>query len=246
MSNQNTPERVAGLIEQECDSIKALLLAKNRAYGNSALDPVRIFSKSDPIEQIRVRIDDKLSRLSRGSSAGEDVEQDLLGYLVLLRVARKLDVVAPVSPVTSDTVEIHDLHDLFEHSDSNGLDDVFDPGPGYRLLRKGEVIQEGDEIWDFSPAKWVPCLLLGNEVCAATVRRKLAATPGPGYRLLGSDETVQEGDEFLGLASNQWIRADSTLGRVSDVLGEYPNIVAYRRKLAACPCAGERKGAPVE
>lgn len=98
MSNPNTSEQVARLIEQECDSIKALLLAKNRAYGNSALDPVRIFSKSDPTEQIRVRIDDKLSRLSRGSSAGEDVEQDLLGYLVLLRVARKLEVVAPLDP----------------------------------------------------------------------------------------------------------------------------------------------------
>lgn len=39
-----------------------MLLAKNAAYGNSALEPVRIFSKADPTEQIRVRIDDKLSR----------------------------------------------------------------------------------------------------------------------------------------------------------------------------------------
>ena len=59
------------------------------AYGDSAFDPVRIFSQADPVEQIRVRIDDKLSRLGRGKAAGEDVEQDLLGYLVLLRIARK-------------------------------------------------------------------------------------------------------------------------------------------------------------
>lgn len=78
------------LIREECQGLQSLLLEKNRAYGNSATDPVRIFSKADPEEQIRVRLDDKLSRLVRGQAAGEDVEQDLLGYLVLLRVARKL------------------------------------------------------------------------------------------------------------------------------------------------------------
>lgn len=66
-----------------------MLIEKNRAYGNSALDPVRIFSKASNVEQILVRIDDKLSRLARGSAAGEDVEKDLLGYLVILRVARR-------------------------------------------------------------------------------------------------------------------------------------------------------------
>ena len=35
-----------------------------------------------------LRIDDKISRLMRGAAAGEDVERDLLGYLVLLRIAR--------------------------------------------------------------------------------------------------------------------------------------------------------------
>lgn len=67
--------------------VQELLLAKNTAYGNSALDPVRIFSTADPAEQIKVRIDDKLSRLSRGHAAGEDVVLDLIGYLVLLLIA---------------------------------------------------------------------------------------------------------------------------------------------------------------
>ena len=83
-------EGVRGLITEECDALRVLLLAKNAAYGNSALEPVRVFSKADPEEQIRVRLDDKLSRLARGSAAGEDVEQDLLGYLILLRVQRKM------------------------------------------------------------------------------------------------------------------------------------------------------------
>jgi hypothetical protein len=68
-------------------NVRELLVQKNAAYGDSALNPVRIFSKADPTEQIRVRIDDKLSRLVRGEAAGEDVLQDLLGYLLLLEVA---------------------------------------------------------------------------------------------------------------------------------------------------------------
>ncbi len=81
---------VPGLIAEECYALRDMLHEKNRAYGNSALDPVRIFSKADPEEQLRVRLDDKLSRLARGSAAGEDVELDLLGYLILIRVARRL------------------------------------------------------------------------------------------------------------------------------------------------------------
>jgi len=76
----------ATLISEECDAIKAMLLEKNAAYGNSALDPLRIFSKASPLESIRVRIDDKLSRLSRGSDVGEDTILDLIGYLILLRI----------------------------------------------------------------------------------------------------------------------------------------------------------------
>lgn len=80
----------APLIVAECDELKAMLLEKDRAYGSSALSPVRVFSKADRIEQLRVRLDDKLSRLMRGDAAGEDVVLDLLGYLVLLRVAQRL------------------------------------------------------------------------------------------------------------------------------------------------------------
>lgn len=70
-------------------SIGDMLIEKNRAYGNSALDPVRIFSKASTEEQLLTRIDDKLSRLARGHEfAGEDTVRDLIGYLVLLLIAR--------------------------------------------------------------------------------------------------------------------------------------------------------------
>ena len=77
-------------IISKCDAVKSLLLEKNAAYGDSALEPVRIFSKATPVEQILVRLDDKLSRISRGGGIvgdDEDVIQDLIGYLILLQIA---------------------------------------------------------------------------------------------------------------------------------------------------------------
>lgn len=73
-----------------CEEIQELLISKNKKYGNSALEPVRVFSKSDTSEQICVRIDDKLSRISKGAgllATDEDVINDLIGYLVLLKIA---------------------------------------------------------------------------------------------------------------------------------------------------------------
>lgn len=71
-----------------CDQLKELLLEKNRKYGDSALNPVRVFSKASPIEQIKVRLDDKLSRLrNQQEDEDEDVLTDLIGYIVLYKVA---------------------------------------------------------------------------------------------------------------------------------------------------------------
>lgn len=79
------------LIIDECDAVKAKLLEKNRKYGDSAIHPKRIFSKASPMEQIDVRLDDKLSRLmSNQQDEDEDVEFDVIGYLTLKRVARRV------------------------------------------------------------------------------------------------------------------------------------------------------------
>jgi hypothetical protein len=78
--------------------VRDLLIEKNAKYGNSALEPARIFSKASPVEQILVRIDDKLSRIRTSGLAGadEDTALDLIGYLVLLRVAKECEIeVAP-------------------------------------------------------------------------------------------------------------------------------------------------------
>jgi len=86
------PSESANLIIETCEEVEELLLEKNKNYGDSALNPCRIFSKASAIEQILVRIDDKLSRIQRGAGLlanDEDVLMDLIGYLVLLRVAMK-------------------------------------------------------------------------------------------------------------------------------------------------------------
>lgn len=77
-------------IAMVCDDIKNLLIEKNQKYGDSALNPARVFSQASPVEQILVRIDDKINRISQGAGLianDEDVISDLIGYLVLLKIA---------------------------------------------------------------------------------------------------------------------------------------------------------------
>ena len=88
----NGIDNVQSAIADECDDIKALLLSKNLAYGNSAMEPIGVFAKElGPTAQMRVRIDDKLKRLQAGSEyPGDDTVMDLIGYLVLYRVAKRI------------------------------------------------------------------------------------------------------------------------------------------------------------
>ena len=77
-------------ILSECVALAEMLIDKNVAYGDSALTPLTVFAHGlDAEAQILVRLDDKLSRLARGNAAGEDTIKDLLGYLILLRLARQ-------------------------------------------------------------------------------------------------------------------------------------------------------------
>jgi hypothetical protein len=77
-------------IMDECLDIAEMLVKKNISYGNSALEPIRIFSKADSKEQIRVRIDDKLNRIQNDQAfPGDNDIDDLIGYLILLKIANK-------------------------------------------------------------------------------------------------------------------------------------------------------------
>lgn len=77
-------------VKNTCNEIAQLLIEKNKSYGNAALDPIRCFSKLDSVQQLLVRIDDKLSRIMRGKEfANEDTIKDLIGYLVLLKISKE-------------------------------------------------------------------------------------------------------------------------------------------------------------
>lgn len=84
-------ESVKQEILQQVKRIANMLIEKNAKYGNSALRPKRIFSRVDPIEQINIRIDDKLSRIAnQNANDDEDAEMDLIGYLILKKVCMNL------------------------------------------------------------------------------------------------------------------------------------------------------------
>lgn len=73
-------------IRRVFDEVRDMVVAKNKQYGDSVLDPVRIFSKAPIHEQIKVRLDDKLSRLARGDDSMEsddDIFRDIMGYCAL-------------------------------------------------------------------------------------------------------------------------------------------------------------------
>lgn len=82
-------------IRARCAQLAEFLVSKNRAYGNSAAEPVRVFSRVSPVDQLRIRMDDKLSRIARGQGIEttdetlDDTKRDLAGYLVLEAIVGK-------------------------------------------------------------------------------------------------------------------------------------------------------------
>ena len=77
-------------IKSKCKKLENLLLQKNARYGDSALQPLNVFSEAGAVAGIKVRIDDKLKRIKNAGlvDATEDTLQDLAGYLILLMIAK--------------------------------------------------------------------------------------------------------------------------------------------------------------
>jgi|TARA_R100000027_G_scaffold32495_2_gene23789 hypothetical protein len=76
-------------LDEVASKVVNLLKSKNKAYGNTALDPVQIFSRLDATEAICARIDDKIMRIkNKGiNDQTEDSVDDLIGYLLLLKMS---------------------------------------------------------------------------------------------------------------------------------------------------------------
>lgn len=68
------------------ESVATMLLEKNAKYGDSALNPISIFSKGSSADALLARIDDKLARIKNKDEIDRDDLMDITGYMVLLLI----------------------------------------------------------------------------------------------------------------------------------------------------------------
>jgi len=66
------------------DQLCKILTEKNKLYGDSALSPIKIFSKMDAANGLYLRADDKLSRIKNAKDLRMNDVADLMGYCVLI------------------------------------------------------------------------------------------------------------------------------------------------------------------
>jgi hypothetical protein len=93
-----TVEQENAVISQVCDDFKKFLTSKNTSYNGAFAQDVKYGGSTIPaMDTINVRITDKIRRLQSGNVyAGDNDEDDLLGYLILKKVLKTLQ--AQVSP----------------------------------------------------------------------------------------------------------------------------------------------------
>lgn len=71
------------------DGMKNLLLYKNRKYGDSAINPKKVFYKGDSTNSILIRLDDKIGRVMSNPDDKPRVNDvaDIIGYCTLLLIS---------------------------------------------------------------------------------------------------------------------------------------------------------------
>ena len=69
-------------------AIRDLLLDKNQKYGDSALQPKRVFYKGDAVNSILIRLDDKIGRIMANTESAPRINDvaDIIGYCTLLLI----------------------------------------------------------------------------------------------------------------------------------------------------------------
>lgn len=73
------------------EGLTSLLLYKNSKYGDTALNPLNVMSKSPALEKLLIRCDDKISRIKNSDVLRKNDICDLLGYLTLICVHQGWD-----------------------------------------------------------------------------------------------------------------------------------------------------------
>lgn len=78
----NTQKEIESLFK----NFSEFLIEKNKRYGDSALYPVNIFSKTGSSSQICTRLDDKISRVQNSDELRKNDVSDIFGYIALLMI----------------------------------------------------------------------------------------------------------------------------------------------------------------
>lgn len=88
MSSIETQQKISNIM----DSMKDLLLYKNQKYGDSAINPKKIFYKGDSTNSILIRLDDKLGRVMSNTDEKPRVNDvaDIIGYCTLLLISMEV------------------------------------------------------------------------------------------------------------------------------------------------------------
>lgn len=76
-------------IKEITDGMQELLLYKNQKYGDSAINPKKIFYKGDSTNSILIRLDDKLGRIISNPEDKPRINDvaDIIGYCTLLLIS---------------------------------------------------------------------------------------------------------------------------------------------------------------
>lgn len=76
-------------IHEIMEAMKDLLLYKNQKYGDSAINPKKIFYKGDSTNSILIRLDDKIGRVKSNTEEKPRVNDvcDIIGYCTLLLIS---------------------------------------------------------------------------------------------------------------------------------------------------------------
>lgn len=76
-------------IHEILGAMKDLLLYKNQKYGDSAINPKKIFYKGDSTNSILIRLDDKIGRVMANTEEKPRVNDvcDIIGYCTLLLIS---------------------------------------------------------------------------------------------------------------------------------------------------------------
>lgn len=76
-------------IHEIMGAMKDLLLYKNQKYGDSAINPKKIFYKGDSTNSILIRLDDKIGRVMSNTEEKPRINDvcDIIGYCTLLLIS---------------------------------------------------------------------------------------------------------------------------------------------------------------